>query len=489
MNASRRSSTTSDGGHRHRARLKAGGVVVALAMAVVASVTGLVSTAGASHFRADQTTWRRTTIDTAEFTVVTSFRASYFPSVSAVGDTFSEGSFEFGDGASEPLIWTAITLDTVNDVVTGQATLTHTYVVPGVYTAVHSSCCRLGSENGHVNNPDGNIEMRTLVDMSTAGSPFSAISPIVGCPAEALCSFTVPASHPDGGPLTFRLATGADGFLGQPPGAAIDAATGRYTWDTTGVVLNPDPTPTFFSTQVIIEKAVNGVIVGSIAIDFFIRIGGVGNAPTFDDPTPEDGTVIQGTVGVPITFDAHAHDEDDDVIVMGMLNRPDGATFVQATTPAGHGEATFEWTPTEPVDTFVVITALDATGLAATQRTITIQVTEQTVPPLPPVRPEIDPDPDSTTSTTPSGSTTTTTTGTDPGPSTTSTTSTSVPSGSSTTVPSAGSTTVPGSGTGADSAGGAALARTGAATAATLAAGSVLLLAGLVVLSMRRRLV
>lgn len=434
-----------------RTRAKRIAVASLIATLVIAATLASLSTssptpAEASHFRADQTTWRRTAPDSVEFTLTTSFRASYFGIV-APGETFSEGVLDFGDGNSAGITWTALTVDAANDVVTGRAVIPHTYADPGPFTATHSNCCRLGAGNGHINNPDGNIVMRTLVDLSTSGSPQSAISPIVACPADALCSFTVPAVHPDGGPLTFRLADGSDGFGNQPSGATIDPSTGRYSWDTTGVTVNADPMPTFYSTQVIVEKVSGGVVVGRIAVDFFIRIGGVGNAPYFDPPTPADGAVINGTVGSPITFDAHAHDDDDDVITMGILNLPTGASYVQDATPAGHGEATFLWTPTEVGETFVVLTAVDATGLAATQRAITLRVDDGAPPVAPPsTRPPGSGNP--TTTTTQPGTTTSTTV---PGTTTTrpdSTTSTTEPGGTTTTVPggTAPGTTVPGGG-------------------------------------------
>ena len=97
---------------------------------------------------------------------------------------------------------------------------------------------------------------------ATSASPIGLVPPIVDCPVEAVCAFSVPASDPDNQPMRWRLATGveAGGFVGgftQPAGAAIDAATGVYTWDTHGALLASSGS-TFYSTQVMIENVVGG---------------------------------------------------------------------------------------------------------------------------------------------------------------------------------------------------------------------------------------
>ena len=369
-----------------RARLTA---LIASAMMISASLividVGDADRAEASHFRANQTTWARTSADKVQFTLVNSFRASYYP-VDTVGDTFGDGTFSYGDGSSDSLEWTAIAVDLTNDIVTGRVVLEHTYATSGPFWASQDNCCRLGTSNGHINNPDGDITMRTLVDLSQPASPSSAVSPIVGCPLDALCTFTMPAANPTSGTTRFRLADASDGFGVQPPGATIDPTTGLYSWDTTGVTTSPDPTPTFYSTQVIVESWNGQNIVGSISVDFFIQVGGTSanQAPVFVTPTPADGSVIAGSVGAPLVFSVAATDADDDHIVLSIINLPADATYTQTVDEHGSAGAEFTWTPTEVGSHYVILTAMDSRGLSATQRTITLSVAQASSTTAPP---------------------------------------------------------------------------------------------------------
>lgn len=369
---------TRSGRAARRARLTA---LTASAMMIAASLFALdvgdADDAEASHFRANQTTWVKTGADTVQFTLTNSWRASYYP-VNNVGDTFKDGTFDFGDGTSASITWTAIAIDSVNDIVTATAVFDHTYATTGPFWAFQDNCCRLGSANGHINNSGGNIHMRTYVDLSQPSSLSSAVSPIVGCPADAVCNFTLPASNPTSGTTSFRLAGTADGFGVQPPGASIDPVTGLYTWDTTGVAMNSDPKPTFYSTQVIVESWDGQTLTGSIAVDFFIQVGGstTNQAPIFVTPTPANGVTISGSVGAALTFTVAATDADDDHITLGATNLPAGATFQQTVDEDGSATAEFTWTPTAVGDTYVILTAMDARGLWATQRTIPLSIGE-----------------------------------------------------------------------------------------------------------------
>lgn len=354
--------------------------LTAAAMLIAASLFALdvgdADKAEASHFRANQTTWVRTSTDTVRFTLVNSWRATYWGGL-AVGDTMTEGDFEFGDGNDISITWTVIALDTVNDIVTARAVIDHTYTTPGPFWANQNSCCRLGTGNGHVNNPDDDIFMRTYVDLSQTSSPSSSVSPIVGCPADALCTFTLPVSNPTSGTTRYRLAdNGADGFGTQPPGATVDPATGLYSWNTTGVTMSPDPLPTFYSTQVVIESWIGQTLIASIVVDFFIQVGGTtdNQAPIFVTPTPADGSTITGSVGSPLPFTVAATDADDDHIILGIINAPAGATFNQNVDQDGSAGAAFTWTPTAVGTTYVILTAMDARGLSATQRTVNLVI-------------------------------------------------------------------------------------------------------------------
>ena len=113
----------------------------------------------------------------------------------------------------------------------------------------------------------------------------------------------MPAADPDGQGLNWRFATDAEasggvGGFTQPAGATINASNGLYQWNTTGAVLAPSG-PTYYSTQVIVENVVAGVVVSKTPVDFFIRLGSgsTNQQPVFVAPTPADGSVITGNVG------------------------------------------------------------------------------------------------------------------------------------------------------------------------------------------------
>jgi len=104
----------------------------------------------------------------------------------------------------------------------------------------------------------------------------------------------------------------------------------------------------------------------------------VGNLPTFDGPTPADGTVFNVCAGDPVNFRVHATDADtSDVITLshtGGLN-----AFFTPTLPATGNpvETVFNWTPGAgaPATSTLVFTATDTAGCATT-RTITINVSQ-----------------------------------------------------------------------------------------------------------------
>jgi hypothetical protein len=134
---------------------------------------------------------------------------------------------------------------------------------------------------------------------------------------------------------------------------------------------------------VIIEKRSGGVVVGSTAVDFFIRIGeATGNQPpAFTAPTPADGTVLNAAVGDPISFDVAAGDPDaGDTVTLSVLGVPSGATF--ASTPGNPATGTFSWTPGATGTVLLTLNAQDQFGLGATQRSVTIVVTDDDPGPI-----------------------------------------------------------------------------------------------------------
>ena len=311
--------------------------------------------AQASHYRANQLTWHAgATPGAVEFHLSGSWRCTFYsdPCTLVPGETLTSGFVDTGDGGSLFPDLIVVSVDVANDVVTAEGHADYTYAAPGSYVAFAEDCCRLSGSGGHMNNPDGSVRFETLVNLgATSASPVGLVPPIVDCPLNAVCTFGVPATDPDGQPLTWRLSTadeaaGVGGGFAQPTGASVNATTGAYTWDTTGAALAPSGS-TFYSTQVMIENVVGGVVVSRAAVDFFIRLGSnsTNAQPIFVTPTPANGDVINGTTGSPVTFSVSATDADAaDIVTPSVLGAPAGATF----TPTNGNPATgsFTWTPT-----------------------------------------------------------------------------------------------------------------------------------------------
>jgi len=111
------------------------------------------------------------------------------------GDVRRSGNNWLFGGALDPASLPAI-----------DTTIQHTYPAPGTYTARIDSCCRISPEvppNAHINNPDLDYKVQTIVRAGAGpnSSPVSTMPPIVICPQNAVCTFAVPASDPDGHPI------------------------------------------------------------------------------------------------------------------------------------------------------------------------------------------------------------------------------------------------------------------------------------------------
>lgn len=400
-----------------RALPRAASAVLAALVLVSALGVLVVATAPpseATHFRATQLAWHRSTNPNTprlvEFHFSGSFRRSYFTQMSYsanVGTTVpiqatdSISGLFFGDGQRlNSFNATVVSVDSANDQLTVDAHLLHTY--PGTatsFTAYYHNCCRL-SGPAHRNNPDRASRQETLVNLGAGvtASPESGVSPIVDCPVSALCQFFVPATDADGAELSYRLATSAEasgtgtgsGFV-QPRSAnganvaSVDPATGLYSWNTSGASMAPGNTPSFFSTQVVVEKKLAGgtTPVSKLAVDFFIRVNpstSPNQPPVFvSPPTPANGATIEVAAGQQATFDVRATDADNKATVtLGTLALPAGATFTK--TNGNPATATFTWTPTVVGQTFITLTAQDQFGLQATQRTVRILAGDGTPP-------------------------------------------------------------------------------------------------------------
>jgi hypothetical protein len=217
----------------------------------------------ASHFRFGHLTWERVgETRTVEITFIAAFRRSGFFSwidrttggpractgggFPAVGDVIREdvGATRitgFGDGtaATPTLHFEVFSIDIGADWLLGRALdpadltragVSHTYAdgLAGPFVVESSSCCRVGTSGGscHVNNPDANYRVSTVVEIAAAASPIALLPPLVDCPAvprddgrfDVDCSFRVSAvdpsqADPERPALSWCLATPAEMFM------------------------------------------------------------------------------------------------------------------------------------------------------------------------------------------------------------------------------------------------------------------------------------
>ncbi len=379
-----------------------GGAVVAVSCLILAMLTGPVAaapttvaapSAGAremsrftdGYVLANQLSWDLTGTDMAAIVMRGTFRCSeasldFWPDCYAeVGMPYWDmNSIEFGDGTYVNPFMSVTRVDRANDVIDSDTDIRHTYARTGPFIAVYWAGRGRPGAPLHINNPRGDLRIETLVDLpKTSASPVALVPPIVDCPMNAVCTFSVPAVDRDRQPLRWRFSTRAESGLVQPQGAMIDAATGLYRWDTTGATVNPTG-DSFYSTQVTVENVVRGRVVSRSAVDFFIRLNATTNhPPVFAAPTPADGTVIHGTVGTPLSIEFAASDPDgSDTLTLDARGwTPWSIPGLSFSGTAGNpASGTLSGTPTAPGDYLLNATVVDQSGLGATARGYVVHI-------------------------------------------------------------------------------------------------------------------
>ena len=401
--------------------------------------------AQATHERAALITWAPTSGNTVEFTITGAWRRSAYttangrcrnpndttaPVLESIpcsgsdgfadpGDVIVEmqGGTQFNPGSGSnigsplgPLLYVVTSVDRTNDwlfataldptsLPTLDTTIAKTYPSSGTRTAFIEDCCRVSNTPGgnqHINNPDGNYRIETTVTVGgTNRPPVSTMPPIVLCPKNGVCAFTVPSADPDGDTVTFRLSTsneasGSAGGFDQPGppdatnAASVNSASGVYTWNTNGATVGGPGSNTYYSTQVTLEDrdAMNNV-KSKIAVDFLIQLvdQGAGVPPVFDHPpTPACGSTINVNPGATASFTVQASDSDfGQTVTLNAVGLPSGATLTPPLPRSGNPVSSlFSWVTgggdagTTHVMTF---TATD-TANQQSQCSVTIQVAQ-----------------------------------------------------------------------------------------------------------------
>jgi PKD repeat protein len=167
--------------------------------------------------------------------------------------------------------------------------ITRAYTSDGPFTAYIHGCCRPGS----LANYNTNYMVRSVVRFSPANSsPVSTLSPVIDAPANNTgFSFQVPATDAEGDQLTFRLATSTESYIyTAPPGMTV-SSTGLVRWSTAGTLVGQ-----LWAAQVVIEERRNGVLIGSSAVDFLLRITQGTNRPPVANAGPDQSVSPGATV-------------------------------------------------------------------------------------------------------------------------------------------------------------------------------------------------
>ena len=375
--------------------------------------------AEATHFRYGHIHWEPTGVPVpggteVVFHVDNSFRRGYPGTATdgglAVGDMFLETigitSLNFGDGSSTgTLVYKVDAINIVEDWVFAHAIdpstgnpWRHTYTGTGPYTAKIDSCCRTFVE---VNNPSGSYEVSTIVDLNFPNkSPVSTVPPIVPCPRdEGSCIFVLPAADGIYSPamppqqtipdmLNFRLSSAieaGDAAFRQPgtgtPNFLNVNPTGTVTWDPTTFPIG------LYSTSITLEENRTGIIPdphGKVMLDFLINTGEfLGVAPEYDvPPTPENGEVIDVPGGFEFSFTVQCSDADaGDLVTLGHLGLPIGATMEPENAIGNPAVATFKWTPVKSQAVTIALTCQDQLGNSALPHSIPLNVQGLEIPP------------------------------------------------------------------------------------------------------------
>jgi choice-of-anchor A domain-containing protein len=252
--------------------------------------------------------------------------------------------------------------------------ITHTYAGDGPYMANITSCCRITN----LSNPNEDYSVQSPVRFNVANSsPVSGLPPIVNAPINTAFTFQVPAVDAEGDALSFRLATPAESGIINPVAGLTVSSTGLVSWNTTGTQLN-----NLYTTQIVIEERRNGVLIGSSAVDFILRIvDTLGFPPVCVLPAETNYTV---NAGQPVQFTIGTDDLDSaDSLTLNTGGVPAGATLTPGLPLQGAPgiSTTFNWTPAVSVagSSFVVsFTVTDASG-QADQCSVNITVRSQPV--------------------------------------------------------------------------------------------------------------
>ncbi len=345
----------------------------------------LFVSANATHFRYGNISWTRdvTNPKKVTFKVSQAWRTSYFysgttPSVGA--QMSSQTVLDFGDGNTSNITLTLSSVNTTDDWMYGDYTVTHTYTnYTSDYTASFSNCCRISTLQ---NNHDLNFTVSSIVKGAATPimySPVSTENPIVNMPVgQTYATTTLPATDPNGYALTYTLTP--NGKFGastvQPASSSnffINSTTGVISFNTAGLTVG-----NLYNTSITVTNSVGA----STMVDFLIKLVDNTPPPVFtygSGNTPNNSAIFKIRPGTPITFpviatNANTGGGTPTTVSLTAVGLPAGSSLA---TQAGTNPAsrTFSWTPTSSdLGTYVLTFVATNNAGAQTYTSVTINV-------------------------------------------------------------------------------------------------------------------
>jgi hypothetical protein len=291
-------------------------VAIALACAVTFS-----SEVDASHYRGGNASWVLTSSQTVQFTVITSWRASFV-------DVFLR---RFGDGTALPsgfppgLFLGQFTDSTGRQYRSYRRIFTHTYLGPGPYVADLDNCCRIF---GLGNASSGPYRLQVVVDFrgGSLGSPATSAPAILQMQQGIFNSITLPVSDPDGDFVSCRLANVAEsGIPFHPPWLAASAVAGGCALTGDGLHASVFPGQ-LWAAAVILEDAAGA----QSAADFIIEILPLSSLP----PTCSGSGNYVVPVGTSTQVCLVGTDPESGPLLSQYLNPAPGASFGPTAGPS-----------------------------------------------------------------------------------------------------------------------------------------------------------
>ena len=364
-------------------KLKTGSMLTKACLFFVFMV--LFATANATHFRYGNISWTRdvTNPNKVTFKVSQAWRTSYFYSgtVPSVGAQISSQTvLDFGDGKTSNITLTLSSVNTADDWMYGDYTVTHTYAnYTSNYTASFSNCCRISTLQ---NNHDLNFTVSSVLKGAATPimySPVSTENPIVNMPVgQTYATTTLPATDPNGYALTYSLTP--NGNFGsstvQPANSSnffINPTTGVISFNTVGLTVG-----NLYNTSITVTNSVGA----STMVDFLIKMVDNTPPPIFTygtGNTPNNSFIYKIRPGASLSFpviatNANTAGGTPTTVSLSAVGLPSGSTLATqvGTNPASR---TFSWTPTSSdLGTYVLTFVATNNAGAQTYTSVTINV-------------------------------------------------------------------------------------------------------------------